>query len=121
MMQNKGRILVIEDEQDIRDLLKFNLSGRGYDVVACSSGEEGLLSIKDNVFDLLVLDWMLPGVSGVQVAKVARGMDNGKRLAVLMLTAKSNPSTIFSGSDLAVNIKTAKCLPFSMPRATLAT
>ncbi len=112
MIQNKGRILIIEDEQDIRDLLKFNLSGRGYDVVACGSGEEGLLSIKDNVFDLLILDWMLPGVSGVQVAKVARGMDNGKRLAVLMLTAKSEPENIVEGLDSGADDYMIK--PFDM-------
>jgi two-component system phosphate regulon response regulator PhoB len=97
--QAKGRVLVVEDEQDIRDLLKFNLAGRGYDVMACGSGEEGLLAIKDNMFDLLILDWMLPGVSGVQVAKVARGMENGKSLAILMLTAKSEPENIVEGLD----------------------
>lgn len=99
MIQAKGRILIVEDEQDIRDLLKFNLSGRGYDVVTCANGEEGLLSIKDQTYDLLILDWMLPGVSGVQVAKVARGMENGKNLAILMLTAKSEPENIVEGLD----------------------
>lgn len=99
MIQAKGRILIVEDEQDIRDLLKFNLSGRGYDVTSCSNGEEGLLSIKEHNYDLLILDWMLPGVSGVQVAKVARGMENGKNLAILMLTAKSEPENIVEGLD----------------------
>lgn len=99
MIQAKGKILIVEDEQDIRELLKFNLSGRGFDVTDCANGEEGLLSIKDHKYDLLILDWMLPGVSGVQVAKVARGMDNGKSLAILMLTAKSEPENIVEGLD----------------------
>ena len=99
MIQSKGKILIVEDEQDIRELLKFNLGGRGYDVTTCANGEEGLLSIKENIYDLLVLDWMLPGVSGVQVAKVARGMENGKHLAILMLTAKSEPENIVEGLD----------------------
>lgn len=99
MSQIKGKILVVEDEEDIRDLLKFNLTGRGYEVKTASAGEEGLLSIKDNRFDLLILDWMLPGVSGVQVAKVARGMENGKNAAILMLTAKSEPSDIVEGLE----------------------
>jgi DNA-binding response OmpR family regulator len=99
MSQSKGNILVVEDEQDIRELLKFNLTGRGFDVTDCANGEEGLLAIKDNQFDLLILDWMLPGVSGVQVAKVARAMENGKSLAILMLTAKSEPEDIVEGLD----------------------
>lgn len=99
MIQAKGKILIVEDEQDIRELLKFNLGGRGYEVTTCANGEEGLLSIKDNNYDLLILDWMLPGVSGVQVAKVARGMENGKHLAILMLTAKSEPENIVEGLD----------------------
>jgi DNA-binding response OmpR family regulator len=99
MSQNKGKILVVEDEQDIRELLKFNLTGRGFDVTDCSNGEEGLLAIKESQFDVLILDWMLPGVSGVQVAKVARAMENGKSLAILMLTAKSEPDDIVEGLD----------------------
>jgi len=99
MSQIKGRVLVVEDEEDIRDLLKFNLTGRGYEVKTASAGEEGLLAIKDARFDLLILDWMLPGVSGVQVAKVARGMENGKSLAILMLTAKSEPTDIVEGLE----------------------
>jgi two-component system phosphate regulon response regulator PhoB len=99
MSQVKGKILVVEDEEDIRDLLKFNLTGRGYDVKVAAAGEEGLLAIKDNRFDLLILDWMLPGVSGVQVAKVARGMENGKNTAILMLTAKSEPTDIVEGLE----------------------
>lgn len=99
MTQSKGKILVVEDEQDIRELLKFNLTGRGFDVTDCANGEEGLLAIKETQFDLLVLDWMLPGVSGVQVAKVARAMENGKSLAILMLTAKSEPENIVEGLE----------------------
>lgn len=95
----KGRILIVEDEEDIRELLKFNLVGRGFDVKLASSGEEGLLAIKDSPYDLMILDWMLPGVSGVQVAKVARGMENGKNMTILMLTAKSEPEDIIEGLD----------------------
>jgi two-component system, OmpR family, phosphate regulon response regulator PhoB len=99
MSQVKGKILVVEDEEDIRDLLKFNLTGRGYDVSVASAGEEGLLAVKDNRYDLLILDWMLPGVSGVQVAKVARGMENGKNIGILMLIAKSEFYDIVEGLD----------------------
>lgn len=99
MSQVKGKILVVEDEEDIRELLRFNLSGRGFDVTVAATGEEGLLSIKDHRYDLMILDWMLPGVSGVQVAKVARGMENAKNMAILMLTAKSEPENIVEGLE----------------------
>jgi two-component system, OmpR family, phosphate regulon response regulator PhoB len=95
----KGKILIVEDEEDIRELLKFNLTGRGFDVTVAESGEDGLLAIKDVPYDLMILDWMLPGVSGVQVAKVARGMENGKNMTILMLTAKSEPENIIEGLD----------------------
>jgi len=95
----KGKILIVEDEEDIRELLRFNLMGRGFEVKAAATGEDGLLAIKDEQYDLLILDWMLPGVSGVQVAKVARGMENGKNITILMLTAKSEPEDVIEGLD----------------------
>lgn len=99
MIDAKGNVLIVEDEEDIRELLKFNLAGRGYNVTTVDNGEDGLLAIKENQFDLLVLDWMLPGVSGVQVARVARGMENGKNMTILMLTAKSEPENIVEGLE----------------------
>lgn len=99
MSEVKGRVLIVEDEQDIRELLKFNLAGRGYEVVLAENGEEGLLAIKEQPFELMILDWMLPGVSGVQVARVARGMENGKNMTILMLTAKSEPENVVEGLE----------------------
>lgn len=99
MTTAKGTILIVEDEDDIRELLRFNLTGRGYDVKVTNSGEEGLLAIKEKKYDLLLLDWMLPGITGVQVAKVVRGMENGKDIAILMLTAKSEPENIIEGLE----------------------
>jgi len=98
-LQYTGKILIVEDEKDIRDLLQFNLKGRGFDVATAANGEEGLLMLKDTPYDLIILDWMLPGVTGVQVAKVARGMENGKNIGILMLTAKSEPENIVEGLD----------------------
>lgn len=98
-LQYKGKILIVEDETDIRELLQFNLKGRGFEVAAAATGEEGLLMLKDSPYDILILDWMLPGVTGVQVAKVARGMENGKETGILMLTAKGEPENIVEGLD----------------------
>lgn len=99
MQETKGQVLIVEDEDDIRELLRFNLAGRGYDVKTVANGEEGLLAIKENQFDLLILDWMLPGISGVQVARVARGMERGKNMTILMLTAKSEPENVVEGLE----------------------
>lgn len=98
-LQYKGKVLIVEDEKDIRDLLMFNLQGRGFEVATAPTGEDGLLMLKDSMYDVVILDWMLPGVSGVQVAKVARGMENGKNVGILMLTAKSEPENIIEGLD----------------------
>lgn len=98
-LQHKGKVLIVEDEKDIRDLLMFNLQGRGFEVATAATGEDGLLMLKDALYDVIILDWMLPGVSGVQVAKVARGMENGKNVGILMLTAKSEPENIIEGLD----------------------
>lgn len=98
-LQPKGKILVVEDEKDIRELLQFNLKGRGFEVATASTGEDGLLMLKDAPYDIIILDWMLPGVTGVQVAKVARGMENGKEAGILMLTAKAEPENIVEGLD----------------------
>lgn len=97
--QIKGKILIVEDDSDIRDLLMFNLQGRGYDVATAANGEDGLLMLKETPYDVMLLDWMLPGVSGIQVAKVARGMENGKHIGILMLTAKSEPENLVEGLD----------------------
>lgn len=99
ILDTKGKILIVEDEKDIRDLITFNLQGRGFEVASAPTGEDGLLMLKDVPYDVIILDWMLPGVSGVQVAKVARGMENGKNLGILMLTAKSEPENIIEGLD----------------------
>lgn len=98
-LQYNGKILIVEDDKDIRDLLQFNLKGRGFEVAAAATGEDGLLMLKETAYDLIILDWMLPGVTGVQVAKVARGMENGKETGILMLTAKGEPENIVEGLE----------------------
>lgn len=98
-LKYKGKVLIIEDEKDIRDLLVFNLQQRGFEVASAAAGEDGLLMLKDTAYDVVLLDWMLPGVTGIQVAKVARGMENGKNIGILMLTAKSEPENIVEGLD----------------------
>lgn len=98
-MLSNHKILVVEDEEDIRNLLKIYLKGYGYQVDEVRTGEEAIIKIKSNKYDLLLLDWMLPGISGVEIAKVAKHLDNCKNSGILMLTAKSEPNDIVAGLE----------------------
>ncbi len=65
----KGLILIVEDEPSQMELLSFNLNAEGYDVLKAEDGEEGLLLFKENDIDLVLLDWMLPKISGLEVCR----------------------------------------------------
>ncbi|MBI5300823.1 MAG: response regulator transcription factor [Chloroflexi bacterium] len=81
------RILVIEDEQKIGDLLRRGLTYEGFRVEVCADGEAGLKAARDNPPDLVVLDWMLPGLDGLEVCRRLRA---GGAVPILMLTAKDS-------------------------------
>ena len=81
------KILVVEDETAIRRFIKINLERQGFDVVDVESGEEGLDAFLDFHPDIALLDVMLPGISGLDVAKRIRELDNN--VGIIMLTAKS--------------------------------
>lgn len=98
-------ILVVEDEGDVRDLVAIHLKRAGHKVTAVSSVEEarGAFAVARSEgatkFDLVVLDWMLPGASGVDFCRELRRQANRGEVAVLMLTAKSEPQDIVEGLD----------------------
>lgn len=102
---NSQNILIVEDESDVRDLIAIHLKRAGHKVTAVSSVEEArgafAVSRSDSAakFDLVVLDWMLPGVSGVEFCRELRRQANRGEVAVLMLTAKSEPQDIVEGLD----------------------
>ena len=81
------RILLVEDEQSIRDTVKLNLELEGYEVVTASTGKKALKAIKEQHFDLIILDIMLPEVDGYQIAEQTRLTNT--RVPIIMLTAKS--------------------------------
>ncbi|CAN5560556.1 phosphate regulon transcriptional regulator PhoB [soil metagenome] len=98
-------ILIVEDEADVRDLIMVHLKRAGHTVTAVSSVEEArgafavLLSQNTSRFDVCVLDWMLPGASGVDFARELRRLHPRADLAILMVTAKSEPQDIVEGLD----------------------
>ena len=92
------KILIVEDEQDIGHLLQFQVENMGYKTKLVFSGEGALALFNENkVYDLVIVDWMLPGLSGVEVAQFIRKKDSLKHTSILMLTAKSDTQDIIEG------------------------
>ena len=105
------RILVVEDEPSIAELIAVNLTHAGYEVQRAMQTELALAMMKDQLPSLIILDWMLPGKSGVQFAKELRANEKTKSLPILMLTAKSEESDKVLGLDSGADDYVTK--PFS--------
>lgn len=90
-----GQVLVVEDESEIRELISLLLLRQGHRVQQCSSALEGLDQLRKNNFDLIVLDWMLPQMSGIEFLKQISGL----KIPVLMVTAKTEPADIVQGLE----------------------
>lgn len=110
-------ILVVEDEEDIQQLVSYNLMKGGYAVVYAESGEEALEKMGAKRPDLILLDLMLPGINGLEVCKAVRRIDTTKEIPIIMLTAKGEESDIVAGLDLGADDYITK--PFS-PKILLA-
>jgi two-component system phosphate regulon response regulator PhoB len=95
----KSKILVVEDESDIRELIVLHLSREGHLVESCANGADALERIRENGFDLLVLDWMLPGKSGLEITKEVRRAKGYDSPRILMVTAKAANSDLVLGLE----------------------
>jgi len=113
----KERILVVDDEEDILELVRFNLAREGYSVICTTSGEETLKIARKEHPDLIVLDLMLPGIDGLEVAKVLKNDAKTKDISIVMLTAKGEEPDIVTGLELGADDYVTK--PFS-PRELAA-
>ena len=111
------KILVVEDEPDIRKLVHYNLTQDHYKVVEAESGDQALKLIQRDKPSLVILDLMMPGMSGLEVCRVLRGQDETAKLPILMLTAKAGESDRVLGLELGADDYLAK--PFS-PRELVA-
>ena len=107
-----NRILVIEDDPDIQNLIQFNLSAEGFDVETASDGQSGLDRAKKIKPDLVVLDLMLPLLNGIEVCKGLRNNEETRSTPVIMLTAKGEESDVVFG--LGVGADDYMIKPFSM-------
>ena len=107
----KEKILVVDDEEDILELVRYNLSREGYKILCAASGEEGLKTARAENPDLIVLDLMLPGIDGLDVARRLKSDDNTRKIRIVMLTAKGEESDIVTGLELGAQDYITK--PFS--------
>jgi two-component system phosphate regulon response regulator PhoB len=107
------RIMVVEDEEPLCVLLRYNLESEGYKVEIVDRGDEAELRLRENVPDLLVLDWMIPAVSGIELCRRLRARPETGRLPVIMLTARGEESDRVRG--LATGADDYLVKPFSMP------
>jgi two-component system phosphate regulon response regulator PhoB len=107
----KPRILVIEDEPALVEMLRYNLEKEGFDVTAALDGEEGLTAVGETKPDLILLDWMLPHMSGLEICRQLRRGRETRSVPVIMLTARSEESDRVRALDAGADDYVAK--PFS--------
>ncbi|MBN9076244.1 MAG: phosphate regulon transcriptional regulatory protein PhoB [Rhizobiales bacterium 65-79] len=107
------KILVVEDEEPLCVLLRYNLEAEGYQVETITRGDEAELRLRENVPDLLVLDWMLPGISGIELCRRLRMRPETERLPVIMLTARGEEADRVRGLSTGADDYLVK--PFSTP------
>ncbi|AZN70770.1 phosphate regulon transcriptional regulatory protein PhoB [Georhizobium profundi] len=107
------KITVVEDEEALSVLLRYNLEAEGYKVDTVLRGDEAEIQLKERVPDLLILDWMLPGVSGIELCRRLRARPETERLPIIMLTARAEESERIRG--LATGADDYVVKPFSTP------
>jgi two-component system phosphate regulon response regulator PhoB len=113
----KEKILVVDDEKDILELIDYNLSKNGYRVKTVTTGEDALELIRENEYDLIILDLMLPGVDGFDLCKMIKADKAKSSIPIVMVTAKSEEADKVAGLEIGADHYVTK--PFS-PRELLA-
>lgn len=108
---NTRKILVVDDEPDIVELVSYNMKKEGFDVSSASDGSEALKKIKKGHFDFLVLDLMLPGIQGMELCRILRNDPKTKGLPIIMLTAKGEEVDRILGLEMGADDYMTK--PFS--------
>lgn len=105
-------ILVVEDEDALSTLLQYNLEKDGYDVAVAGDGEEALTLVSERLPDIIVLDWMLPKISGIEVCRRLRQRSESRNVPIIMLTARGEESDRIRGLDTGADDYIVK--PFAM-------
>ncbi|MDP3856060.1 phosphate regulon transcriptional regulator PhoB [Phenylobacterium sp.] len=105
-------ILVVEDEDALSTLLQYNLDKEGYEVAVAGDGEEALTLVSERLPDIIVLDWMLPKISGIEVCRRLRQRSESRNVPIIMLTARGEESDRIRGLDTGADDYIVK--PFAM-------
>jgi len=113
----KATILLVEDDANLVELIRYNLEAEDFDVSVATDGEEALLRIKEHLPDLVLLDWMLPNVSGIEICRQIRQGSDTSSLPVIMITARSEEDDLVRGLETGADDYITK--PFS-PRQLIA-
>src|SRR5262245_6207878 len=108
-----ARILIVEDEEPLTMLLRYNLEAEGYEVDAVARGDDADSRLKEELPDLVILDWMLPGLSGIELCRRLRARPETKSLPIIMLTARGEESERVRGLSTGADDYIVK--PFSVP------
>lgn len=107
-MSKPFKVLVVEDEKDIRELMVLHLKREGMEITSVENGEDAQRLLHENEYQLVILDWMLPGISGLDICKNLKG-----RLPVLMVTARADTADVVLGLEMGADDYLVK--PFEIP------
>ncbi|MGP0092915.1 MAG: phosphate regulon transcriptional regulator PhoB [Xanthobacteraceae bacterium] len=108
-----ARILIVEDEEPLTLLLRYNLEAEGYEVETVARGDDADTRLREHIPDLVVLDWMLPGLSGIELCRRLRMRPESRQLPIIMLTARGEESERVRGLTTGADDYVVK--PFSVP------
>ena len=112
MSQSKPCVLVVEDEGAQREVLKYNLEAEGFAVVMAENGDEAMLMVAEEQPDLIVLDWMLPNVSGIEVCRRVKANPETRNIPIIMLSARSEETDRVRGLETGADDYVVK--PYSV-------
>jgi len=111
------KILIVDDEKDILELVSYNLKKEGFGISVSTDGEDALRRVKEETYDLIILDLMLPGIQGMELCRILKSADDTSSVPIIMLTAKSDELDKVLGLEMGADDYITK--PFS-PRELLA-
>jgi two-component system, OmpR family, phosphate regulon response regulator PhoB len=106
-------ILIVEDEADVALMLRYNLEAEGYRVLSAATGDEAVERMREGVPDLILLDWMLPGLSGIELCRRWRAREETARVPIIMITARGEEEERIRGLSTGADDYVTK--PFSVP------
>ena len=103
IMRNNVKILVVDDEEDVVEILRYNLKKENYQVITASNGKEAIDIALNEIPDLIIMDIRMPGLNGIETCRIMRKMEQLKNTPVLFLTADSDEYTTMSAFDAGAN------------------